>query len=322
MLPDTAPSTGPARRSGETLESFCGGLSDAAQLKLALRLCRLALPLWDGYFAGDADATQKLNALLQGGRKVEGAAKSLNPSFVGHALSRMESNFQDAADEAFPAAALKNHPQLRSLFATGMQPLTNPGWDDALPGPVRLVFTAVWNILAWLTFKRQNENGETHIYVAVNQAADALMSGKILTDEGVRAILREYEGEARRPGEDAAWENAAVEAPREGGLTEDEAYRKIIGENIVKDPPSPAAVKEVLRQMREEDRMYWDDWSEYLHGACVTYSFDREKGAFKKSETDVIVGAFHNEYPMSEAEMEAFVSGLSLIDIRDSGFEV
>lgn len=160
-------------------------------------------------------------------------------------------------------------------------------------------------------------------HVAINQAADALMSEKILTVEQIEAILLEYKDETRGADEDATWQtNPGETSAGDHDLTADEIYRKIIGENIVKDPPPRHVAKEILRQMREEDKSFWDEWEEYYHGTCKTYSYNNEKKSYWRTEVDVIVGSFYNEYPMSENEMLEFISGISPHDLRESGFEV
>ena len=80
--------------------------------------------------------------------------------------------------------------------------------------------------------------------------------------------------------------------------------------------------KEILRQIREEEKSYWDQWEEYYSGTCKTYSFNKEKNSFWRSEIDVIAASFFEEYPMTEQQMLDFISGVSLSDLRDDGFEI
>lgn len=305
------------------LDEFCGRLSDKAQLSIALRLCRIALQIWDRFFSEDPTAVEKLNALIRPENRLRNAAERIGKDFPDYVLAAVEKSFNLAGDRTAPVAYMKGDPRLAALLATIMQPLTNDGWDGALPRSVRLVYTSVWNILTWILFRRSNEQGETHIYLAVNQAADALLSENIMTVDEINAILYEYQLDTRGPDEDSAWENAesALTAGEET-LTSDEVYRKIIGENIVKDKPSRRAALEILRQMREEDKSFWDKWEEYYTGTCKTYSYNKEKNSFWLSEADVIVGSFFNEYPLSEEQMLESVTGFSLSDLRDNGFEV
>jgi hypothetical protein len=47
-------------------------------------------------------------------------------------------------------ASLKANTILQGQLATFMEPLTIPAWDDILPSPARLAFTAVFNLLSFL----------------------------------------------------------------------------------------------------------------------------------------------------------------------------
>jgi hypothetical protein len=157
--------------------------------------------------------------------------------------------------------------------------------------------------------------------VAINQAADVLMSEKILNARQIEEILNEYQKETRKENEDAAWENSPGIQKYEA-LEPDEIYRKIIGEKIVKNSSGRELAKEIVRQMREEGKSFWDQWEEYYSGTCITYSYNKEKNSFWRSELDVIVASFFNEFPMTEQEMIDFISGVSLTDLRESGFEI
>lgn len=305
------------------LDEFCNKLSDSAQLKIALRFSTLSLPIWNKYFSEYSDAIGKVNALIKSENKVQGGAKQIEVNFPGRILERIEKNCEQIEKDGSPVAFLKHNPQLHSMFATCMQPLTNPDWDNILPLSVRLVFTSVWNILTWIVFKRKNDSDETHIYIAINQSIDVLMSEKIMTLEQINSILFEYKNETRSEDEDATWLVDYVEkTPDDNSLTINEIYQKIAGENIVKDPPPSHVVKEILRQMREDNKSFWDEWEEYYHGTCKVYSYNNDEKSFWRTETDIIVGSFHNQYPMSENEMFKFISGLSIYDLRENGFEV
>jgi hypothetical protein len=305
------------------LDEYCNTLSDAAQLKIALRFAALSLPVWNNYFSGQPDAIEKVNALIESGSKVQGGTKRIEINFPARIVERIEKNYEQTVKEGLPVAALKNNPQLRSMFATCMQPLTNPDWDNILPHTVRLVFTSIWNMLTWIVFKRKSDTGETHIYISINQSIDALVSEKILTFAQADAILQEYKDETKSGDEDAIWQAVSVDTSTgKNALTDDEIYRKIIGENIVKDPPPMYVVKEILRQMREDGKSFRDEWEEYYHGICCTYSYNKKEKSFWKTEADVIVASFYNEYPMSEEEMIKYISGISLRELRENGFEV
>ncbi len=304
------------------LDEYCNSLSDEAQLKIALRLGKLALPVWDKFFMENPSEIKKLNRLIEAAVHVQGGKSQIDINFPGRSLEKIKRSYENAKKKGgLPLPGMKSDGTLSTVLATSMQPLTNPEWDETFPYSVRLVFTLVWNIVTWILMRRRTDADETHIYIAINQAADVLMSENILTAPQINEILEEYKNETRNADEDPAWENAP-KVKTHDSLEPDEIYRKIAGENIVKDACGSEMAKEILRQMREEDKSYWDEWEEYLSGTCKTYSYNKEKNSFWFSEADVIVASFFNQYPMTEEAMMDFISGVSLSDLRKSGFDI
>jgi hypothetical protein len=305
------------------LDAFCATLSDEAQLKIAVRLAKLALPIWANYHERTPVAIHKLDELISDVTPIRVAAERIDKEFLERALEKVERSLVEAKSKTKrnPVALMKSDATLSPMLATIMQPLTNNEWENLLPQAVKLVYTSVFNILLWILIKRRNASGETHIYVAINQAADALMRESILSAEQINPMLDEYNKELRKSGEEEEWENA-LKVGRNESFSEDDIYSKIIGEKVNKDQCGYALAKEVLRQMKDEKKSFWDEWDEYQTGTSKTYSYNLEKNSFWRTEADVIVGSFFNEIPMSEGEMRDFVSGLALADLRTSGFEV
>ncbi|GEM_PF-1939964 len=307
------------------LDEFLRTLSDEAQLRIALRLCRAATPIWTGHLKEHPQDLEKLNSLIGKENRVEGGAQHIDIDFLSRALQKVERSYEQAHSTGKKAVpVMKSDPLLQPMLATSMQPLTNPRWDDTLPRSVRLVFTSIWNLLTWILFKRATDARETHVSLAINQAADALMSESLMTVEQINELLAGYGAHQRAEGEDAEWECAPT--PSSGGANQgtpiDDVFRQIAGERVVKDRLQEAQVREALRQMREEGRSFWDEWEEYYHGTSNTYSYNKEKGSYWRTEVDVVVGSFCNEVPMSEEDMADFISGKSPQELRQSGFEI
>ncbi len=305
------------------LDAFCHTLSDEAQLKIAIRLGNMAMPVWDKYINENPTSLDKINSLFEDALKVKGEARKIDAAFPGRALEKIERSRKSASDKnsQHPVAAMKSDATLSPMLATIMQPLRNPQWDNVLPESVKLAYTLVFNILVWILYRRRTDHNETHIYVAINQAADILLREAILSADDINKILQEYNNDTRGASEDEEWENSFPVGESEG-LDKEDIFRKIIGEKVHKNIPDHKLAKEVLRQMREEGKSFWDEWEEYTTGTSKTYSYEADKKSFWRSEIDAIVGSFHNEYAMTEGEMLSFVSGLSLSDLRDCGFEV
>jgi len=81
---------------------------------------------------------------------------------------------------------------MKGHMATFMEPITNPAWDDVLPLSTRLVFTSVFNVLAFLLMHRYTQANEPHIYVAINQACDAILRENFLSKDELETVLQEY----------------------------------------------------------------------------------------------------------------------------------
>jgi hypothetical protein len=305
------------------LDTYCSTLSDEAQLKIALRLANIALPVWEKYHRENIIAMIKVNELIGGTNRISGAAEKLDAAFLRRALEKIQLSL-DAAKEkspAMPVPQMKSDATLSPMLATIMQPLTNAEWDHLLPQSMRLAYTMVFNILIWILKRRRTPDNETHIYVAINQAADVLMTESIMSTEDINKILSEYKSDLRDPAEESAWENAFT-VGRSEPMDHEDVIRRILGENVSKDQCGSTLGKEVLRQMRYENKSFWDEMEEYQSGTSTTYSYNKEKESFWRHEFDVVVGSFSNHIPMTESEMLDFVSRLKLVDLRTCGFEV
>jgi hypothetical protein len=305
------------------LDKFCSSISDEAQLRIALTLGKLALPVWEDYFAQNPSAVDQLNRLILDANRVEGGLVNIDVEFPKRAIEKIERSLAAATIQSpqRPIAVMKSDATLSPLLATCMQPLQNPVWDSTLNTSARLVFTLVFNMLVWILYRRHTDTHETHIYVAINQGADVLLRETIRSTRNINEILSKYEPYKREDSEDSDWENA-LPVGRSEGPDQEDLYQKMIGEKVTKGQSGTALGKEALRQMREENKTYWNEMDEFMTGTSTTYSYNIANQQYQRHEIDVVVGSFSNIYPMTEKEMLSFISRQSLADLRESGFEV
>jgi len=305
------------------LDTFCGSLSDEAQLRISLTLGKLALPVWEDYFTKNPAAIDQVNALISEANRVNGGIEKIDINFPKRAIEKIERSLAAAKEKSSdrPIAMMKSDATLSPMLATCMQPLQNPQWDNTLNQSVRLVFTLVFNMLVWILYRRKTEFNETHIYVAINQGADVLLREDIRSQRNINVILNEYEHHKRQDTEDSDWENA-LPVGRSEGLDQEDIYRKFIGEKVTKGQVDNAVAKEVLRQMREEKKSFRNMLDDYMSGTSITYSYNIETQSYQRHEFDSIAGSFSNTYTMTESEMLSFISQQSLVNLRESGFEV
>jgi hypothetical protein len=200
------------------LDTFCGSISDEAQLRIAITFGKLALPVWEDYFTKNPSAIDQVNALISEANRVNGGLEKIDSGFPKRAIEKIERSLAAAKDKSVdrPVAVMKSDATLSPLLATCMQPLQNPQWDNTLTQSVRLVFTLVFNILVWILYRRKTEFNETHIYVSINQGADVLLREDIRSQRNINTILNEYEPQKRQDTEDSDWENALPVGRSEG----------------------------------------------------------------------------------------------------------
>ncbi len=167
------------------LDEYCNSLPEHAQVAMSMRLIEIVLPIWEAHVAQHPDDLAKVNALITAEHRVHGGLAKVAASLPRSALHELQMVIAARRD-------LNTSSSLRRYLATFMEPLTSQAWDDVLPLSVRLVFTATWNLLTFLLFTQKTKEGETHVYVAVNQACDAILREKVLSQDSLDRVLEEY----------------------------------------------------------------------------------------------------------------------------------
>ncbi len=168
------------------LDEYCNSLPEATQVAMAIRLIEVALPAWETHVTEHPGDLERVNGLITKDHYVRGGAHQLVKVLPRVAVIELKQTIT-------AGASLKANPILKGQLATFMEPLTIPAWDDILPSPARLAFTAVFNLMTFLLFRRVTQDNETHLYVAINQACDAIMQEKFLSQDELNRVLKEYE---------------------------------------------------------------------------------------------------------------------------------
>lgn len=298
------------------LSTFCNSLSDEAQLKLAIRLGKLALPAWNLHFCEDPVTINQLKELAREVNQLKIGGIIVDDGFPQKILVGIEKRYQAAKEKGGnPIVTLKGDATLLPFLTVSKKLLSHPEWELQLPESVRLVFVIAHNILVWILERRKNDEGHTLIYVAIHQASDVLQHQLMKSELEINTILIEYMDEKRSATEDTEWD-AALPAGERAPI-EMEVIPEVVEEKIYS-----AQSYEVLRQMREKGIAYASSYDEFFSGTSVTYCYNKEKQSYWRDEMDVIIGSFHHQIPMTEEEMLEVVSDLSVHDLRDSGFTV
>jgi hypothetical protein len=166
-----------------TLSDLMQGLPEDRQLTLAVHFCKLGLPIWDAF------ATQKRARSYYDG--VVGLHHVISETLPTRALALAQSALADptycARHEGTQLLGALKHEFVEPIVA-----LQDDDWE--LPDAVRLVFYAHSNLVEHLAGKVTFPNGETALYVALNQAIDALESSGHMTFAQIQDGLRAFSG--------------------------------------------------------------------------------------------------------------------------------
>nr|MDO8088144.1 hypothetical protein [Candidatus Sigynarchaeum springense] len=174
------------------LDEYCKSLPEHAQVAMSMQLIEIVLPTWEKHVTEHPDDLARVNALVTEKHKIFGGLAKVAASLPRAAVNELKKMIASGRD-------LASSSSLRHYLATFMQPLTNPDWDGVLPEPVGLVFTATWNLLTYLLLRQKTKEGETHVYVAINQACDAILREKLLSQGELDRVLEEYRGFKGKP---------------------------------------------------------------------------------------------------------------------------
>lgn len=163
-----------------SLDKFMGSLPKARRFDLAIRLSKLALPLWDEYAAANE---------LNYSDTVVGMFHEVDPLLLKRTIDTVDEHYH-SENPNNPAEFIRKLAILQKEFEDPIVALQDDDWQ--LPDPVRKTFYAVHNLAEALAGNEKTVFGESTIYVSVNQSADALLSSKTKTADEINKILLEF----------------------------------------------------------------------------------------------------------------------------------
>lgn len=151
-----------------TLEDRIGSLPDPRRVALALRLLRIALPIWDGHTQGQ---------VVRYRDSIVGMEHHIAPDLLARTIHRVERHMR----MPWFLRWLSKRIELMRLASEFDDPLVSlQDLDMAWPEPVKLTFYATHNLLEYLIKGGRTYDGHLLVYVSINQAADALERAGIL----------------------------------------------------------------------------------------------------------------------------------------------
>lgn len=166
-----------------TLSDLMQGLPADRQLTIATHFCRLGLPIWDE-FASNADARAYHDGVV-------GMHHVISETLLARALAVAQAALHHSSDMSNPAST----DAIGILLHEFIEPIVALQDDDwELPDAVKLIFYAHSNLIEHLSGNKVFLGGESALYVAVNQAIDALETSGRMTMEQIRSELRPLTG--------------------------------------------------------------------------------------------------------------------------------
>jgi len=162
-----------------TLEEHIDNLPKEKQFDIAIRLTKLALPIWEKY----ADKNK-----LTYRDTVVGLQHSVDRALLKNTINAVEKYI---STNRINKTIIKNTDllSLSRQFSDPIVALQDIDWE--LPNEVERTFYAVHNLLDAALGKKKTVFIEPTIYVTINQAIDALESSKSSTETAIREILYE-----------------------------------------------------------------------------------------------------------------------------------
>ena len=162
-----------------TLEDRIESLPDARRVVLALRLLRMALPIWDGHAQGQAVRYRD---------SVVGMEHRIAPDLLARTIDGIERHIR--APRFLRWLSLRIG--LMRLAKEFDDPIISlQDLDMEWPEPVKLTFYAAHNLLEYSTKGGCTYDGHRLVYVSINQTADALERAGIMDAREMDILLRD-----------------------------------------------------------------------------------------------------------------------------------
>jgi hypothetical protein len=157
-----------------SLQSYTESLPKEKQFRLAVKMARLALPIWQSYAA--ANELYYIDTVV-------GMKHTVDKQLLENTINAMEEQLNANA-----GGSKLLH--LAQQFIDPIVALQDLDWE--LPNDVQNVFYSVNSLMEAVRGKEKTVFGESTIYVSLNQSIDAITSSGKMSFEEVNNILAEF----------------------------------------------------------------------------------------------------------------------------------
>jgi hypothetical protein len=155
------------------LKEFISTLDEQKQYEIALTLAEKALPVWDNYTKENKPEYTD---------SVVGLQHKLGKDILSMALGTIRQEI------SIPGSKSKEVKDLWQEFSDPIIALQDSDWE--LPYAVEHIFYAVYNLLGKVNGADASAFDEPIIYIAINQAIDAIETAKLMTEEEINILLK------------------------------------------------------------------------------------------------------------------------------------
>jgi hypothetical protein len=160
-----------------TLQEYISNLPKKEQFKLAVKLVKLTLPVWEDY--------SQQNELTYRDTVV-GLQHQVDKRLLQNTVQAVD-EYTSLNDPEKLIDAKRTLSHWRAQFNDPIAALQDSDWE--LPGPVDTAFYAVYNLIESVIGKEKNGFGDSTISISILQAADALESSKMMTFDQIREVI-------------------------------------------------------------------------------------------------------------------------------------
>jgi hypothetical protein len=159
-----------------SLQKFIESLSEENQFRLAIKLAKRALPIWNKF----ADKTE-----LSYRDSVAGLKHTVDKSLLKDALESVENYLKNKRSDFS-----EEETNLYKKFIDPIVALQDDDWE--LPDEVLKTFYSVYILIEALIDNEKPVFGNSSLYVSINHSIDALVYSKTLSTDEINGILDSF----------------------------------------------------------------------------------------------------------------------------------
>jgi len=159
-----------------SLQKYIDCLTKENQFKLAIKLARLALPVWDKF----ADRTE-----LTYMDSVTGSKHTVDKDLLLRVIESIENNLMDNRFDLNDEET-----KLYKMFIDPIVALQDNDWE--LPDEVLKTFYSVYILIEALIDGGKPSFGNSSLYISINHSIDALVYSRTLSSDEINRILDSF----------------------------------------------------------------------------------------------------------------------------------